>query len=265
MLANCPGYGQTTNPSLIAKNPEAQARKAQGRPFGQQEIWSFYRSVVEEIASLIPHGSVSVEVYADAQTPAERMIEQIRECSAWIDNAHIKLPTNAAGLLAARQATGWGHRVNMTLCFSQAQAAAVHAATRGAKPGQVFVSPFVGRLDDRGENGMDLIANILRMFRAGDGHVQTLTASVRSMEHFLCALALGSPIITAPFSLIKAWGQAGMPRPGKDYAYDPGRLAPIPYQPIGLDGDPESYDIAHDLTDAGMARFTADWNALLGR
>ena len=85
----------------------------------------------------------------------------------WIPNAHVKFPTSAEGLKAAEKAIGLGLRVNMTLCFSQAQAAAVYAATRGARKGQVFVSPFIGRLDDRGENGMDLIANILRMYAKG--------------------------------------------------------------------------------------------------
>ncbi|WP_243438483.1 transaldolase family protein [Fundidesulfovibrio soli] len=257
--------GQTTNPSLIAKNPEAKERKAKGRPFDPKEVWAFYRSVVGEISGLIPEGSVSIEVYADAATGTERMLEQVRECSTWIPNAHIKLPTNAPGLLAAKQATAAGHRVNMTLCFSQSQAAAVYAATRGAAQGQVFVSPFIGRLDDRGENGMDLIANILRMFKAGDGHVQVLTASVRTLDHFLCALALQSDIITAPFSLIRAWGQAGMPIPGKDFVYDSKKLAPIPYREISLKESLESYDTVHDLTDAGMAKFSADWNALMGQ
>ncbi len=256
--------GQTTNPSLIAKNPEALARKASGNPFGPQEIWDFYRGVVGEISSLIPKGSVSIEVYADAETPAERMLEQAKECHTWIPNGHIKLPASSQGLETARQATALGIPVNMTLCFTQAQAAAVHAATRGAKRGQVFVSPFIGRLDDKGENGMNLIANVLKMFQQGGSHVEVLTASVRSMEHFLCALALGSDIITAPLSLLKAWADKGLPVPGPDYDYAPKGLAPIPYVELGLDYPLEDYDVSHPLTDSGMAKFSADWNALMG-
>lgn len=256
--------GQTTNPSLIAKNPEALARKAAGNPFGPQEIWEFYRGVVDEISSLMPKGSVSIEVYADAATTAQRMMEQAEECRAWIPNAHIKLPSSRQGLEAARLATAKGIPVNMTLCFTQAQAAAVYAATLGAKRGQVFVSPFVGRLDDRGENGMDLIANILNMYRQGGSHVEVLTASVRSMEHFLCALSMGSDIITAPLSLLKAWSEKGMPVPGKDYLYAPKNLTPIPYVELSLDKPVENYDVAHPLTDTGMAKFSADWNALMG-
>lgn len=256
--------GQTTNPSLIAKNPEALARKAAGNPFGPQEIWDFYQGVVREISNLVPQGSVSIEVYADATTTAQRMMEQAEECRTWIPNAHIKLPSSRQGLEAARMATARGIPVNMTLCFTQSQAAAVHAATLGAKRGEVFVSPFIGRLDDKGENGMDLIANVLKMFRKGASHVEVLTASVRSMEHFLFALALGSDIITAPLSLLKAWADAGMTVPGPEYVYAPKGLAPIPYVDLSLDKPLEEYDVSHPLTDTGMAKFSADWNALMG-
>src|SRR5208337_2698352 len=126
---------------------------------------------------------------ADSATKAEAMLEQGREMFGWIPNGHIKFPTSAEGLKAASLALKEGLRVNMTLCFSQAQAAAVYAATRGARKGDVFVSPFIGRLDDRGENGMDLIAHIIRMYGKGDGHVEVLTASVRKIDHLLYALA----------------------------------------------------------------------------
>jgi transaldolase len=153
--------------------------------------------------------------------------------------------------------------VNMTLCFSQEQAAAVYGATRGAKRGQVFVSPFIGRLDDRGENGMDLIANILRMYAAGDGHVEVLTASVRSLDQFLSALALGSDIITAPAVVLQAWGGRGMPLPGSVFSSPAQGLRPIPYRTIDLGGDWRDIDIRHDLTDKGMEKFSADWNNLV--
>jgi len=82
-----------------------------------------------------------------------------------------------------------GIRVNVTLCFSQDQAAAVYAATRNAKE-PVYVSPFIGRLDDRGENGMDVIRNILKMYQAGDHHVHVLAASIRHLDHLLGSFAL---------------------------------------------------------------------------
>ena len=255
--------GQTTNPSLLAKNPEARAHKVDGRKFSSTAIYEFYKDLCRELSALLPQGSISIEVYADAATPAAAMLEQARSFDAWIPNAHIKLPTTAAGLEAAAVLTGEGRRVNMTLVFSQAQAAAVYAATKGARRGAVFLSPFIGRLDDRGENGMDLIRNILTLYAASDGHVEVLTASVRSMEHFLCALAMGSDIITAPAGILLAWAEAGRPMPGPDFVYDAGALAPIPREPLALDAPWQAYAIGHPLTDAGMARFSADWNSLI--
>jgi transaldolase len=264
-LINLLGFldGQTTNPTLIAKNPEARARLQKGEKFSAGEILDFYRNVVTTISGLIPGGSVSVEVYADAATTAETMLRQGKEMYSWIPNAHVKFPTSREGLRAAELAVGDGMRANMTLCFSQEQAAAVYAATRGARKGQVYVSPFIGRLDDRGENGMDVIANIIRMYRDGDGHVEVLTASVRSLDHFLYALRLGSDIITAPYESLKAWGARGMPIPGPEFTYDAKGLRPIPYRAIDLTKKLQDYDISHELTDKGMERFSLDWNALI--
>ena len=151
----------------------------------------------------------------------------------------------------------------MTLCFSQEQAAAVYAATRGAKKGEVFVSPFIGRLDDRGENGMDLIAHILRMYGKGDGHVEVLTASVRTMDHLLYALKLGSDIITAPAAILKQWGEKGLPLPGVEYGYDSRGLKTMPYREIDLNKKWQEFDPTHELTIKGMDGFSKDWNSLL--
>lgn len=255
--------GQTTNPTLIAKNPEAQARLASGKKFSREQVYDFYSCVVQELSGLVPDGSISVEVYADKSTTSGEMIKEAREMFYWIPNAHIKLPLTASGLGATEQLVKDGVRVNVTLCFSQEQAAAVYAATQGAKPGQVFISPFVGRLDDRGENGMQLIANILRMYESGDGHVQVLTASVRTLEHFLYALTLKSDIITAPAKVLKEWAKAGMNVPGPDFQYSVGGLKPIPYQAIDLNKPWKQYNIFHELTDVGIERFAADWNSLL--
>lgn len=219
--------GQTTNPTLIAKNPATA-----GKLFTKKEIFSFYRSVVEQISKLIPKGSVSVEVYADAKTSAEEMFKQGKAMFSWIPNAHIKYPITRAGLEAAEKSVKAGIRVNMTLCFSVEQAAAVYAATKGAKKGSVFISPFVGRLDDQGERGMDLVRDILQMYKKGDGHVEVLTASVRNLSHFLKAKSLGSDIITAPLKVLKQWAA-------------------------------QDYDISHELTDAGIERFAKDWNNLI--
>ena len=255
--------GQTTNPTLIAKNPEARKRLKEGNKFDSKEIYDFYRTVVNELSGIIPQGSISVEVYADASTPADELLRQSREMYSWIPNAHIKFPTSQQGLTAAEQSVKDGLRVNMTLVFTQEQAAAVYAATKGAKKGDVFLSPFIGRLDDRGENGMSLIENIIKMYGKGDGHVEILTASVRTFDHMMEALKLGSDIITAPYGILKEWAEQGLPMPGGDFRYDTKGLKAIPFNDIDLGKKWNEYDIRHELTDKGMERFSADWNALI--
>jgi transaldolase len=113
-------------------------------------------------------------------TPAEQMFAQAQDMFTWIPNAYIKYPGTHEGLRAAHRSVEQGMRVNITLCFSQEQAAAVYAATKGTKE-PAYVSPFVGRLDDRGENGMDLLKNIKQMYAEGDGHVSVLGASIRTV------------------------------------------------------------------------------------
>ncbi|PIQ80239.1 MAG: transaldolase [Parcubacteria group bacterium CG11_big_fil_rev_8_21_14_0_20_41_14] len=255
--------GQTTNPTLIAKNPEVQKRLVDGLKFSADEVLRFYREVVETISGMMPAGSVSIEVYADKNTTARAMIEQGKKMFSWIPNAHIKLPITHAGLEAAEEMVKEGVRVNMTLCFSQSQAAAVHAATQGAQKGQVFVSPFIGRLDDIGENGMSLIENILRLYSSGDDHVEVLTASVRSREHFLRSLQIGSDISTAPYAILSEWSKEGAPMPKNDFKYDPPNFTAISYQTLDLDQPWQSFDLYHPLTDKGLERFAADWNALI--
>jgi transaldolase len=255
--------GQTTNPTLVGRNPQARKRLEQGLQYTEKELLDFYRLVVNTIADTIPQGSVSVEVYADSVTTAEEMLRQGREMFSWIPNAQVKFPTSREGLRAAEQAVKEGLRVNMTLCFSESQAAAVYAATRGAARGRVYVSPFVGRLDDKGVNGMDVVANILALYKLGDGHVEVLTASVRNLDHLMYALKLGSDIITAPYEVLKAWGEKGMPLPAVDYRYAPKGLAPVPYEELTLDRQWQEYDIRHELTDKGMEKFSSDWKSLI--
>ena len=244
--------GQTTNPSLIAKNPQAQGKK-----FTTAEIYGFYRKVVAEISGLIPQGSVSIEVYADKNTPVEQMVKQAQEMNAWIPNAHIKLPIIASGLKAAEILVKQGIRVNMTLCFSQQQAAAVYAATKGAKKGDVFVSPFIGRLDDKGINGLNLVKNCVQMFKKGDGHVEVLAASTRNLYHHLTCLEMGADIITSPLTILKQWQE----KQAETKAVAP--LQPIEYEKIELNKPWQEYDISHELTDAGIDKFCSDWNQMI--
>ncbi len=254
--------GQTTNPSLIAKNPQAQERLVQGNKFTLKEVNDFYKQVVNEISHMIPNGSVSIEVAADATTSSENMMEQARSMFQWIPNAHIKLPTTREGLKAARMCIDEGMRVNMTLVFSQEQAAAVYAATKGAKKGDVFLSPFIGRLDDIGLNGMDLISNVLKMYQKGDGHVEVLTASVRSMQHFMGAITLGSDIITSPLSILQLWKDQNCEIP-EGFKYEMPQLQPIAFQDLDLEKSWASFNIQHDLTDKGLVKFAEDWGRLI--
>jgi transaldolase len=154
--------GQTTNPSLIAKNPEIQQLIASGHTLSSEEEKNEYRKIVQSISPLVGDAGVSIEVFADLNTTAEEMLAQGQEMFSWIPNAYIKYPCTREGLRAAQISVPKSIRVNMTLCFSQEQAAAVYAATRGSKQ-PVHVSPFVGRLDDHGEDGMDLVRNIKKI------------------------------------------------------------------------------------------------------
>jgi transaldolase len=255
--------GQTTNPTLVSKNPYAQERLKSDEKFSKDEIFDFYKKVIVEISSLIPNGSISIEVYGDAKTSAEQMFAQGQDMFTWIPNAQVKYPIVSAGLEAAERSIVKAMRVNMTLCFSQQQAAAVYAATRGAAPGDVYVSPFIGRLDDIGLNGMDLIENIVQMYRPSDHHAQVLSASARTIEHFMRCLAVNSDLITAPFNVLKAWGEAGMPIPDDTFSYDSRQLQTMAYEPIDLTQPWTSYDIQHELTDKGLTKFASDWNALI--
>lgn len=254
--------GQTTNPSLVAKNPTFAACKDQPGGCTNDDLWSAYQKIVTEISPLVPE-SVSIEVYADDHTTAAEMIEKGRELNTWIPNAHVKLPITPAGLEAAETLSGEGIRVNMTLCFTQAQAAAVYAATKGAAVGGVYLSPFVGRLDDRGENGMGFIQNVVQMFADSDHHVSSLVASVRSLDHFLYSIAVGADIITAPGKILHEWVAAGMPVPDESFAYDASALKTLPYEQHDLTADWRSFDLSHELTTKGIERFASDWNNLL--
>ena len=254
--------GQTTNPSLIASNPQIKEKLSKGKKFTEDEAMDAYKQIVREFTELVDW-SVSVETYADKDTKAEEMLIQAREMFSWSEKVWVKMPVTHEGLKAAEQAVKEGIRLNMTLCFSQAQAAAVYSATKGAKKGNVFVSPFVGRLDDRGENGMKLIDNMIKMYEAGDGHVSILTASVRNLDHLLYALKIKSPIITIPFKVFQNWREIDFLVPSLDWQYDPAGLKKIPYRKISLDKSWEKYDIRHDLTDSGLARFASDWKGMI--
>jgi len=261
--------GQTTNPTYVAKNPGIQKRIASGRKLGWNEQNQAYREIVQKISPLVGEAGVSIEVFADFTTKAEQMLSQGKEMFSWIPNAYIKYPCIPEGLKAAQMSVEQGIRVNMTLCFSQEQAAAVYAATRGA--GQpVYVSPFIGRLDDRGENGMDVVRNIKKMYEGGDGHVHVLAASLRHLDHLIYSFALGAELITAPAKILEQWAASGFPQADQKFQYKAvdgkGKaLKPFAYKKLDLSRPWSSFDVGHELTTRGIDKFVVDFKSTLAQ
>jgi transaldolase len=259
--------GQTTNPSLIAKNPEVQHRLATGHKFSLEEQEQEYKRIVQQISPLVGDGGVSIEVFADLKTTSEQMLVQGQDMFSWIPNAYIKYPCTYEGLDSAQMSVSQGIRVNITLCFSQEQAAGVYAATKTTKV-PVYVSPFIGRLDDLGENGMDLIKNIQKMYQAGDGHVHVLAASIRSTDQLLACFALGVELVTVPTKVLEAWAAKGFPMPDQDFTYKGvdvagNALRPIPYRSINLIQPLDAFDLRHDLTKKGIEKFVEDFESTI--
>ena len=166
--------GVTTNPSLINKS---------GRNFLE---------VVKEIA-LVVKGPVSAEVVALDYEGMMREAEVLRKIG---DNIAIKVPLTPAGLRACKAITADGSMVNVTLCFSAAQ------ALLAAKAGATFISPFVGRLDDIGQEGMELISDIRQIYDQYDFGTEILVASVRHPMHVVEAAKIGADVMTAPPKII---------------------------------------------------------------
>jgi transaldolase len=186
--------GVTTNPSLVAKT---------GRAF---------KDVLQEIVALAP-GPISAEVTA---TDAEGMLREARELAKYGDQVVIKVPLIVEGLRAVKVLSEEGVKTNVTLCFSAVQ------ALLAAKAGATYVSPFVGRLDDISQDGMQLIADILEIYRNYDFQTKVLVASVRHPVHVLEAARLGADVATIPFGVIEQLAK-------------------------------------HPLTDSGLKKFLADW------
>ncbi|OWX99715.1 MULTISPECIES: fructose-6-phosphate aldolase [Thioclava] len=168
--------GVTTNPSLILKS---------GRNILE---------VTKEICDMV-HGPVSAEVVA---TEAKDMIEEGMKLAKIAPNIAIKVPLTWDGLTACKAFASEGHMVNVTLCFSTAQ------AILAAKAGATFISPFIGRLDDINLDGMDLIEDIRTVYDNYDFSTQILAASIRSVNHISDAARIGADVITAPPAVIKS-------------------------------------------------------------
>ncbi|HIC96651.1 TPA: fructose-6-phosphate aldolase [Candidatus Bipolaricaulota bacterium] len=199
--------GVTTNPSLLAKSLKASTH-------GRANIQTHERmkEIVAEICSLID-GPVNAEVLSQT---AEEMVEEAHALAEIHKNIVVKIPMTVEGIKAAGELSRQGVRTNVTLVFSPTQ------ALLAAKAGASYVSPFVGRLDDRSEDGLKVVAEILEIFANYGFTTEVIVASVRHPRHILEAALLGAPIATAPFTVLK-------------------RL------------------FEHPLTDLGLEAFRADW------
>lgn len=168
--------GVTTNPSLIAKS---------GRNIAE---------VIREICELVP-GPVSAEVVA---SDAQEMIREGKHLAQIAGNITVKVPLTLDGLKACRALSDDGHMVNVTLCFSPAQ------AILAAKAGASFISPFIGRLDDIHLDGVDLIADIREIYDNYGYETEILAASIRNVNHIIEVAKIGADVITAPPAVIKS-------------------------------------------------------------
>ena len=188
----------TTNPSLAA------AAGVAGR--------EAYRLAVREIAELV-NGPISVEVVA---TDAPGMVAEGRDIAEWIPDPWVKIPSTIEGIEAIAALSAAGIKVNQTLCFS------VNQAILGAQAGAAAVSPFIGRLDDIGQDGIGLLRDIADLFRNAEIETLVMAASVRHPLHCVKAAQAGAHIATVPYQTLLQMAQ-------------------------------------HPLTDAGLARFITDW------
>ena len=253
--------GQTTNPSLIANSPEMKELLAGGHRLSETEEMDEYRKIVREISPLVADAGVSIEVFSDRRTTAEEMLAQGKQMHTWVPNAFIKYPCTAEGLRAAQMSVQQRIRVNLTLCFSQQQVAAVYAATDGTSV-PAYVSPFVGRLDDIGQNGLDLVKNAQRMLASGDGHLLILAASIRNLEQLLCCFWLNVDLVTVPARVLTLWAEKGFPMPKADFQYR-SSAKPIPYEELDLALPWETFNITHELTTKGREKFATDYRKTL--
>jgi len=191
--------GVTTNPSLVSREGKVD-----------------YRKLVEEICGIVP-GPVSTEVLGqDVKT----IVTEAREIAKWADNVVVKIPASPEGVEATAVLAKENVKVNFTLCFTLNQA--ILAAEAGAR----FISPFVGRLDDIGEDGMTVVADIVEYLDYYQLPVQVIAASIRHPQHCLTAARIGAHIATVPYEVLLQM-------------------------------------VRHPLTDIGIQRFRDDWSKVM--
>jgi len=194
--------GVTTNPSLISKEGKVD-----------------FKRHVQEICSIVP-GPVSTEVLSQ---DTAGMVHEAKQVASWAKNVVVKIPASLEGVEATYQLAKAGVNVNFTLCFS------VNQALLAAVAGATFVSPFVGRLDDIGENGMRLVKEIVEVYKNYPDSIKTqvLAASIRHPQHCIEAAMAGAHIASVPYQVLMQM-------------------------------------IQHPLTDIGIRRFLEDWHKVMG-
>ena len=192
--------GITTNPSLVAKEKRADMK-----------------AVIKEIASIVA-GPISAEMLSPEP---EAMIADAREAASWAPNVVVKIPMSAGGLEAISTLSGEGIKTNLTLCFS------LNQAMLGARAGATYISPFVGRLDDIGHDGMQLVAEMVEFLAHYQLQTQVIAASIRHPMHAVAAAKAGAHIATMPYSVLMQM-------------------------------------LRHPLTDIGITRFAEDWQKVQG-
>lgn len=202
-IRDCASYGildgVTTNPSLVSKEGEQKS----------------FKELIKDICELVD-GPVSAEVLS---TDVERMLTEARQLAEIDDRIVVKMPLTDDGIKATKIVSDEGINVNVTLCFSPTQ------AIIAAKAGAAYISPFVGRLDDISESGMQLIRDIVKIYDNYNFKTKILVASVRHPDHMVESAKAGAHVATMPYKVFKQL-------------------------------------FKHPLTDIGLERFLADWGKL---
>jgi transaldolase len=193
--------GVTTNPSIVSREGKVD-----------------YRELVQEICSIVP-GPVSTEVLSQ---DAPGMVAEAREIAKWAKNIVVKIPASLEGVEATSVLASEDIKVNFTLCFT------LNQALLGTAAGATFVSPFVGRLDDIGEDGMKVVANIVEYLDYYQLPAKVIAASIRHPQHCLVAAKVGAHIATVPYNVLLQM-------------------------------------IRHPLTTIGIERFKDDWKKVMER
>ncbi len=274
-------WGGTTNPSLIAKKLTGDKK------YTQKEAQELQKDIIFQLLKIVP-GAVSAEVFANTTTTGEEMAEEGSEIATWHERVVIKIPTTLEGFKARTLLRKKHIPVNNTLVFSQEQIYAIclHEAlcqkAFGDTSGHIenvyppFISPFVGRLDDIGENGMMLVENGMRLKQSIPSELWMLEASVRSLWHMKKGIDLQTELITAPAKIYEQWFQLTDAEKGAISEDTSKILSPTPaWNPsdqitkiASLEQFTElltsnTLPIQHPLTDQGLIKFAEDWKTIL--